>query len=98
MKPSIFRLSQILNSKIPCYPLYFSDFYATNFTIPNYTFGCNYLSPRLRTKMYGDRVFLVAGLQLWNELPLDIRTISDVNAFKRSLKTFLFRQAYFEYL
>ena len=48
--------------------------------------------------MYGDRVFLVAGLQLWNELPLDIRTISDVNAFKTSLKTFLFRQAYFEYL
>ena len=47
--------------------------------------------PRSRTKTYGDRAFSVAGPRLWNELPLDIRTISDVNAFKRSLKTYLFR-------
>ena len=53
---------------------------------------------RSRTKTYGDRAFSVAGPRLWNELPLDIRTILDVNAFTRSLKTYLFRQAYFEYL
>ena len=47
--------------------------------------------PRSRTKTYGDRAFSVAGPRQWNELPLDIRTISDVNAFKRSLKTYLFR-------
>ena len=54
--------------------------------------------PGSRTKTYGDRAFSVAGRRLWNELPLNIRTISDVNALKRSLKTYLFRQAYFEYL
>ena len=47
--------------------------------------------PRSRTKTYGDRAFSVAGPRQWNELPLDIRTISDVNAFKRNLKTYLFR-------
>ena len=54
--------------------------------------------PRSRTKTCGDGGFSVAGSRLWSELPLDNRTISDVNAFKRSLKTYLFRQAYFEYL
>ena len=54
--------------------------------------------PRSRTKTYGDIAFSVAGPRLWNELSLDIWTISDVNAYKRSLKTYLFRQAYLEYL
>ena len=54
--------------------------------------------PRSRTKTYDDRAFSVTDPRLWNELPVDIGAISDVNAFKRSLKTYLFRQAYLKYL
>ena len=54
--------------------------------------------PRSRTKTYDNRAFSVAGPRLWNELPLDIRTVSDVNVFKRRLKTHLFHQAYLDYM
>ena len=31
---------------------------------------------------------------LWNDLPVDIRSIDDVNKFKSKLKTFLFKRVY----
>ena len=31
---------------------------------------------------------------LWNDLPIDIRSIDDVNKFKSKLKTFLFKRVY----
>jgi len=47
----------------------------------------------LRTRL-GERAFSVAAPQGWNRLPTDLKTLRSTPAFKRSLKTFLFRTAY----
>ena len=43
---------------------------------------------------YGCRAFSVASPQLWNALPLDIRSCNGISEFKRKLKTHLFRKAF----
>ena len=45
-------------------------------------------------KTYGFRAFSVIAPILWNDLPIDIKSIDDVNKFKWKLKTFLFRRVY----
>ena len=55
------------------------------------TSGVLLLNP-LRT--YGLRPFSVIAPILWNDLPIDIRSIDDVNKFKSGLKTFLFKRDY----
>ena len=47
--------------------------------------------PRTCCKSFGDRAFAHAGPSLWNDLPSHLRNIPDVTAFKRQLKTLLFR-------
>ena len=42
----------------------------------------------------GDQCFSVYGPQLWNSLPEKLRTISCLNSFRKSLKTYLFTQYY----
>ena len=41
-----------------------------------------------------ERAFQVAAPHLWNELPLQLRTIGSAETFKNSIKTFLFRQPF----
>ena len=50
--------------------------------------------PRFRTK-YGERSFMCMAPRLWNDLPFELRSITELSVFKRSLKTHLFRKAYF---
>ena len=50
--------------------------------------------PKSRTKTYGDRTFEVAAPGLWNNLPLSVRQSESVVTFKKSLKTFLFTEAF----
>ena len=50
--------------------------------------------PSTRTKTYGDRAFAAAAPKLWNKLPDGLRAFTEINAFKRELKTFLFKSAY----
>ena len=38
---------------------------------------------------------MTAAPKLWNALPLNLRSIPDFNIFKRDLKTYLFRQAFY---
>ena len=45
--------------------------------------------PRTKSR-YGDRSFSVAGPKLWNQLPPQIRSITDVDQFKSALKSWLF--------
>ena len=45
-------------------------------------------------KTYGLRAFSVIAPMLWKDLPIDIRSIDDVNKFKCKLKTFLFKRVY----
>ena len=49
--------------------------------------------PKARNK-YGGRSFSVAGPTLWNTLPYTVRNTSTFPAFKRALKTFLFKEFY----
>ena len=70
--------------------------YQENLTITYKQFNCR---PQdfllLETKMvktrYGQRTFEYAGPRLWNALPLQVRTIDNIESFKRQLKTLLFR-------
>ena len=48
------------------------------------------IPPRKSLSTLGDRSFYMAAPKLWNDLPLFIRNISSVNAFKKALKTHLF--------
>ena len=44
--------------------------------------------------METDRAFSVAAPKLWNELPLDLRSLDTINLLKKHLKTDLFKKAY----
>ena len=44
------------------------------------------------TNNYGKRSFFYAGPFLWNQLPLDMRTLTSYSSFKKKLKTHIFNQ------
>jgi hypothetical protein len=46
------------------------------------------------TNSYADRSFHRLAPKLWNKIPHQIRAADSIDAFKRSLKTFLFKQHY----
>ncbi len=46
------------------------------------------------TSRLAERNEVVAGGDLWNALPVHLRTPQPVNAFKRGLKTYLFSKAF----
>ena len=50
--------------------------------------------PRFKNKTLGARTFAYATASLWNSLPLEIRAIDNIDSFKSSLKTHLFKVAY----
>jgi hypothetical protein len=60
------------------------------------------LSPRSRTKSFGDRAFSVAAPRIWNSLPVELRLLAlhpltsqfSLSQFRSKLKTFLFNAAY----
>lgn len=54
----------------------------------------NLVIPRTKLKKYGDRAFAHAGPTLWNELPINLKKAKSVQAFKKLLKTYLFKKAY----
>lgn len=50
--------------------------------------------PKVRTKTLGERSFAFCGPKHWNSLPDNIRSIKSTPAFKKTLKTYLFKQHY----
>ena len=50
--------------------------------------------PRSLHKTIGDRAFPVAAAKVWNTLPPVITSLPSLEAFKRALKTELFRRSY----
>ena len=50
-------------------------------------------SVKARTR-FGERSFRVAGPKLWNGLPSSLRAMTDIEDFKKDLKTYLFRTAF----
>jgi hypothetical protein len=51
------------------------------------------VEPRIHS-LYGERAFSFMGPHLWNKLPSDIKSCNSINAFKKELKTHLFKIAY----
>jgi len=56
----------------------------------------NYIAYVCPTRLVtvGDRAFPVVAAKLWNELPGDVTATLSMAAFRRQLKTFLFRLSY----
>lgn len=46
--------------------------------------------PISKTKFYGARSFTVAAPEVWNSLPANVRSLTNLNHFKRNLKTYFF--------
>ena len=55
--------------------------------------GRRYEQPATRLKL-GERSFAFAGPAAWNSLPTSLHEITSHKAFKRELKTVLFKRAY----
>ena len=52
------------------------------------------LVPRSCLKTVGDRSFVSAIPNLWNQLPLSLRLYNSFNSFENGLKTYYFKQYY----
>ena len=50
--------------------------------------------PQVKSATYGDRNFVHAAPVLWNQLPPDLQRTETIGAFKKNLKTHLFKAAY----
>ena len=46
-------------------------------------------------KTYGSRAFAVSAPELWNSLPVSIRSCDTLSSFKSKLKTHLFKKTYY---
>ncbi len=51
--------------------------------------------PKTTRVTFEQRSLAIAGPTLWNKLPVHLRCISDIDSFKKQLKTHLFKLAYF---
>ena len=58
----------------------------------------NLLVPRTNKKSFGDRSFYSCAPKLWNQLPASVRLSDCLATFKKSLKTFYFRQAFSDFV
>ena len=78
-------------------PSYLCDLvtvYRPGRTLRSSSDACLLEQPHTRLKSGGDRAFSKAAPVLWNRLPSDVRDAETLDAFKRILKTHLYRQAY----
>ena len=55
---------------------------------------CHELNTHSCAKVVGKQAFCTRAPELWNTLPLNIRTIPTLQSFKQTLKTHLFQSAY----
>jgi hypothetical protein len=54
--------------------------------------------PRVRTKTYGDKRFDKTASTFWNNLPSETRNEQSLEIFKKNVKTYLFRIAYYDFM
>ena len=67
-----------------------------NYNLRSSSDGLLLATPSYRSRVtLGDRSFQVAAPALWNVLPREISSITDLGIFKRHLKTHLFREAFY---
>ena len=67
-----------------------------NYNLRSSSDGLLLAMPTYRSRVtLGDRSFQAAAPALWNVLPREIRSITDLGIFKRHLKMHLFREAFY---
>ena len=81
-------------------PTYLRELVSTkrsrNYNLRSSSDGLLLATPTYRSRVtLGDRSFQVAAPALWNVLPREIRSITDLGIFKCHLKTHLFREAFY---
>ena len=54
--------------------------------------------PAIKHKSFGGRSVGYGGPKLWNTLPKELKTCTNINAFKKFLEAFLFEEAYLHLL
>ena len=47
-----------------------------------------------RSVKYGDRAYENCAPKLWNSMPFELRCCTDLDSFKKGLKTYLFKKAF----
>ena len=89
---SLIQPNSIINGAVPCC---ISDLlnYRTSERTLRSSFQHLLATPKARLKTCGERTFPVAGPGLWNSIPLELRSSSSIDIFKRHFKTFPFKQA-----
>ena len=81
---------------IPTYPTYLKELifvYSPSRTLRS-TDKCLLKKPVMQLKTFGERSFYYAAPEVWNNLPFELRSCSNLNIFKKKLKTFFFRIAF----
>jgi hypothetical protein len=54
--------------------------------------------PRVRTKTYSDKRFDKTASTFWNNLPSETQNEQSLENFKKNVKTYLFRIAYYDFM
>ena len=77
-------------------PSYLSDLVTRYIPRRNLRFanGHHLFDVKYNLRNYGFRSFSVASPQLWNDIPLGIRSCESLKDFKKKLRTYLFRKAF----
>ena len=70
------------------------EFVVRSFVIRKISIVKTVCKVNIRTKIYGERRFDVAARNLWNSLPACLRNEQSVEAFKKGIKTHLFKIAF----
>ena len=84
---------RLLHSQAPSYISELLNIYQPSRSLRSRSL--KYLSvPKCNTVSYGHRAFSVASAKLWNSLPYYLRFTENINTFKTSLKTFLFKRTF----
>ena len=54
--------------------------------------------PRVRTQTYSDKRFDKTASTFWNNLPSETQNEQSLEIFKKNVKTYLFRIAYYDFM
>ena len=74
--------------------IFFSDFHTRTTLTFDQANKKTFVIFTLTMELVGDRAFAVAAPRLWNSLPEELRSKSDINDFKHHLKAHFFTKAF----
>ena len=82
--------------KTPCYLSVLLEPYVPILNLRSQ--NSNFIVNHSYNNSYGVRSFYIASAFIWNSLPVNLKNSPDFNSFKAGLKTYLFREAFNQFL